>query len=173
MRILDSIDAEYRRYKALGEGTLAQLGDEDLSREGPNGGNSIAVIVWHLSGNLTSRFTDFLTTDGEKPWRRRDEEFDVRAVTRDELLDKWNTGWRALFQALADLTDAHLDRRVTIRGQTLPVHDALHRSLAHTSYHVGQMVYLAKIFRGDEWKSLSIPRGASEAYNQRLRDGRT
>ena len=164
--LISSIEAEYRRYKALGEGAIGQLGDAEVSAPGPNGGNSIAVIVWHLSGNLASRFTDFLTSDGEKPWRHREEEFAARTVTRDGLMEKWRQGWGVLFEALAGLTDDQLQQQVTIRGQSLAVHDALHRSLAHASYHVGQIVYLAKLQRGAEWRSLSIPPGGSAAYNQ-------
>jgi hypothetical protein len=163
---LDSIRLEYRRYKALAEGAIAQLSDGELSVVGPAGGNSIATICWHVSGNLRSRFTDFLTTDGEKPWRNRDEEFEARTVTRGQLTEKWEQGWAVLLDSLAALTDAQLEQTVVIRGQSLTVHDALHRSLAHTSYHVGQIVYIAKAFRGTEWTSLSIPPGRSASYNQ-------
>jgi hypothetical protein len=161
-----ALEAEYRRYKALGEGAMAQMDDGDLSAPGPNDGNSVAVIVWHIAGNFMSRFTDFLTTDGEKPWRQRDDEFQQRQVTRRELLEKWNGGWDVLFAALAALTDAELARDVTIRGQSLRVDAALYRSLAHASYHVGQIVYLAKACRGDAWTSLSIPKGQSQMYNR-------
>ena len=164
--LIRSIEAEYRRYRALGEGAIGQLGDTELSAPGPNGGNAIAVMVWHLAGNLASRFTDFLTSDGEKPWRHREEEFAARTVTRGELMETWRQGWGVLFAALEGLTDDHLRQQVTIRGQSLAVHDALHRSLAHASYHVGQIVYLAKMQRGADWRSLSIPPGGSTAYNQ-------
>jgi hypothetical protein len=167
--LIDSIRAEYLRYKALGEGAVAQVRDDELSKPGPAGGNSLAVICWHLSGNLRSRFTDFLTADGEKPWRNREEEFDDRAVSRDEFMAKWNEGWAALLEALAGLTEDHLRGTITIRKQPLKVHEALYRSLAHTAYHVGQMVYVAKAWRGEEWNSLSIPRGKSQAYNQDAR----
>jgi uncharacterized damage-inducible protein DinB len=163
--IIDSIRAEYVRYKALAEAALDQLGDDELSAQGPNGGSSIAVICWHVSGNLRSRFTDFLTSDGEKPWRNREEEFEARTVTRAALRSKWDHGWEVLFGTLATLTDEQLQRTVTIRGQPLHVHEALHRSLAHLSYHVGQIVYVAKSFRGKDWTSLSIPPGKSGAYN--------
>jgi len=162
---LESIETEFRRYKALGDGAIQQLTDDELSRPGSQDGNSVAVLVWHLSGNFASRFTDFLTADGEKPWRNRDEEFDDRAVTRAELVAKWNSGWAILNGALAGLGDANLDDTVLIRGVEFTVHEALHRSLAHASYHVGQIVLLAKAFRGDAWKTLSIARGASQAYN--------
>jgi hypothetical protein len=163
--VLASIETEFRRYQGLGDAAIQQLTDDELSRAGFAGGNSVAVLVWHLSGNFVSRFTDFLTTDGEKPWRRRDEEFDDRVVTRDELLFKWNKGWATLFDALAALGDANLHDTVIIRGVEFRIHEALHRSLAHASYHVGQMVFLARSFRGDAWKTLSIARGASDAYN--------
>jgi uncharacterized damage-inducible protein DinB len=163
---IDSIRAEYLRYRTLAEAAIEQLSDDQLSTPGPNGGNSIATICWHVSGNLKSRFTDFLTDDGEKPWRQREEEFKARTVTRSELLSKWNEGWDVLLGALSTLTDELLSRTVTIRQQPLLVHEALHRSLAHSSYHVGQIVYAAKAMRGKDWKYLSIPPGQSAAYNQ-------
>ncbi len=159
------IESEYRRYKVLAEKALAQVPDGALSIPGPNGGNSLAVICWHVSGNLQSRFTDFLTTDGEKPWRNREEEFAGRAVTRDELNTKWELGWETLLHTLAGLTDGDLGRSVTIRGQAMAVSEALLRSLAHAAYHVGQIVYVAHAIRGDEWKYLTIPPGGSAAYN--------
>ena len=155
--------ARYLRYKGLGEGAIRQLGDADLSAPGPAGGNSIAAICWHVSGNLRSRFTSFLTSDGEKPWRNREDEFQPRTVSSAELLAKWEEGWTALLGSLEGLTDEQLGRTVTIRGQPLLVHEALHRSLAHLSYHVGQIVYVAKERRGRSWTSLSIPPGGSEA----------
>ena len=164
--IVGSIEAEYRRYKALGEGAIAQLQEAELSVPGPGGGNSVAIVVWHVAGNLASRFTDFLASDGEKSWRQRDEEFASRHVSRQELISKWQHGWDTLFSALSDVGDERLDDTVTIRDQPLRVHDALHRSLAHVSYHIGQIVYIAKSFRGDAWRFLSIPPGGSDAYNQ-------
>ena len=164
--IVESIRAEYLRYKTLAVGAIDQLEDADLPREGPSGGNSIAVLCWHISGNLKSRFTDFLTSDGEKPWRDREEEFQERLVSRADLLEKWNGGWKVLLDTLSQLTDDDLKKTVTIRQQPLIVHEALHRSLSHTVYHVGQIVYIAKAFRGDAWKYLSIPPGQSVAYNQ-------
>jgi uncharacterized damage-inducible protein DinB len=167
--VIASIRAEFDRYKDLAERSFAQLTDEELSQPGPGGGNSIAIICWHVAGNLRSRFTDFLTTDGEKPWRRRDEEFEARTVTRAELLAKWEGGWRALQDALGSLSDADLDRAITIRSQPQTVHEALHRALGHISYHVGQIVYLAKAYRGADWQTLTIPLGASETVNERMR----
>jgi len=166
MTIIDSIRDEYGRYKALAEAAIEQLDEAELSMTGPNGGNSVAVLCWHLSGNLRSRFTDFLTSDGEKPWREREEEFRARTVSRAELLDRWRTGWAPLLSTLAALTDDQLQLTITIRRQRLSVHEALHRSLAHVSYHVGQIVYIAKSIRAETWKYLSIPPGGSDAYNR-------
>jgi Protein of unknown function (DUF1572) len=165
--LIDSISGEYQRYRALAEAAIEQLTEPELSLPGANGGNSMAALVWHVAGNLESRFTDFRTSDGEKPWRDRDDEFAPRAVTRQELMQKWASGWQALDAALADLTDADLSKDVTIRRQPLRIYEALHRSVAHTAYHVGQMIYLAKAFRGDDWRCLSIPLGASKEYNLR------
>ena len=164
--VIESIRGEYQRYKKLAEAAIAQIEEERLSAAPSSEGNSIAMICWHVAGNLKSRFTDFLTSDGEKPWRNREEEFAGRTVSRAELLAKWESGWTALFTALDGLSDDLLSREVTIRGQAIPVLDALHRSLAHTSYHVGQIVFLAKEYAGTEWTSLSIPKGQSAAYNQ-------
>src|SRR2546428_2233323 len=165
--IIASMEGEWRRYKSLAEGAFRQLRDDELGKSGPAGGNSVAIIVWHIAGNLKSRFTDFLSSDGEKPWRNRDSEFQARRnVTRAELLEQWDGGWSTLFAALKPLADEDLSRIVTIRGEKFRVHEALHRLLAHTSYHVGQIVYLAKSFRGDEWNCLTIPLGKSAEYNR-------
>jgi len=164
--LVPSIAAEFHRYEALGTAAMAQLSEAELSRSGPGANNSVAIVAWHVAGNLASRFTDFLTEDGEKPWRNRDEEFLDRTPSRNELNAHWQHGWNALFTSLAELTDEHLHERVTIRGTELTVAEALHRSLAHTSYHVGQIVYLAKCWRGADWQYLSIPPGQSAAYNR-------
>ena len=163
--LIKSIAAEFRRYKTLAEGALAQVSEPQLSVPGPGNGNSLASICWHVAGNLQSRFTDFLTSDGEKPWRRREEEFVQRTVTREELLAKWTAGWEVLFRTLDTLTDAQLTASVIIRAQPLAVHEALHRSLAHISYHAGQIVYVAHSLCGPSWRYLSIPPGGSDAYN--------
>jgi uncharacterized damage-inducible protein DinB len=166
-QIVSSVQAEYLRYKGLAEAAIAQLSDADLVVPGPGDGNSIAVLCWHLAGNFRSRFTDFLTSDGEKPWRHREEEFRRRTITKQELLAYWEGGWGVLLETLGKLTDADLDREVTIRGQSLRVAEALHRSLAHASYHVGQIVYQARGLKGDGWRWLSIPPGQSDQYNAR------
>ena len=165
--IVSSLEGEWRRYKALAEGAFRQLRDDELGKSGPGEGNSVATLVWHIAGNLNSRFTDFLSSDGEKSWRDRESEFQPHeGVSRTELLERWNSGWRTLFAALGSFSDEDLSRMVTIRGEKFQAHEALHRLLAHTSYHVGQIVYLAKAFRGAEWNSLSIPPGKSEEYNR-------
>lgn len=164
--VIESIQGEFGRYKDLAERAMDQLPEADLSKPGPNGGSSIATICWHIAGNLQSRFTDFLDTDGEKPWRAREEEFLPRDVPRADLLARWAVGWNVLLQTLSTLDDGHLGRTVTVRGQVLRVDEALHRALAHVSYHVGQIVYLAKAMRGREWTYLSIPPGGTAAYNQ-------
>jgi uncharacterized protein DUF1572 len=165
--ILSSIEGEWRRCKVLADGALQQTKDDELGKSGPGGGNSIAVIVTHLAGNFKSRFTDFLTTDGEKAWRNRDSEFESQGnVTRRQLTDRWENGWAILFVALRPLTDQDLSSTVTIRGEKFLIHEALIRLLSHTSYHVGQIVYLAKAFRAAEWKYLTIPPGKSEEYNR-------
>lgn len=163
--LIKSIEDEFRRYKALAEGAFAQVPEAALSASGLNEGNSLAVMCWHISGNLKSRFTDFLTSDGEKEWRKRDEEFQARSVSREDFLARWNEGWSVLLGTLEGLTDEDLQITVTIRGQALAVHEALHRSLAHTSYHVGQIVYLSHAIVGAGWTYLSIAPGGSAGYN--------
>jgi hypothetical protein len=161
-----AIEAEFRRYKSVGEGALEQLGPDELLTA-PEAGNSVATLVWHISGNLESRFTDFLTTDGEKPWRDRDGELEPRTCSSDEVRAKWERGWDVLFRATQPLADVDLGREVSIRGVPLRVDEALARALAHISYHVGQIVYAARAFRGGSWRYLSIPPGGSAAYNAR------
>jgi len=167
--ILESIESEFHRYKRLGDKAVAQVAAEALTRKPAGEGNSVATLVWHVSGNLRSRFTDFLTTDGEKPWRDRDSEFVARAVTPAEVLAKWEEGWAVVTATLAGLRDEDLARAVTIRSESLSVLDALHRSLGHTSYHVGQIVFLSRLLCGNDWQWLSIPPGQSEAFNRKMK----
>jgi len=165
--ILASIRTEYRRYRRTVELALEQVADQDLHREPFADGNSLGVLLRHLSGNLASRFTDFLTSDGEKPWRQRDEEFDATTMGRSELLAAWSAAWTTLEKALDDVDAAGpgaTSRTVTIRQQPLTVLDALLRSVAHVAYHTGQFVLLAREFAGPAWRTLSIPRGGSAAY---------
>lgn len=164
--IVSSIEGEYRRYRSLGERTLGQLDAAKLLSRPSAESSSIATLVWHISGNLESRFTDFLTTDGEKPWRERDDEFAVRDATPDEIRVKWNRGWDVVMDALAALNDGDLGRTVTIRGVGLTVSEALHRSMAHTAYHVGQMTYQGKVLVGGDWEWLSIAPGKTGEYNR-------
>ena len=163
--ISDFVD-EYRRYRLLGEKAMAQVDDGVLNRRATDEGNSIAMIVRHLGGNLASRFTDFLTDDGEKPWRERDAEFETQDYKRAEVQRWWARGWEALEATLATLGDADLARTVRVRGQPLTVHAALCRSLSHVSYHVGQIVLLARSSAGEAWQTLSIPKGQSAEYNR-------
>ena len=161
--IVSLVEAEFHRYKALGEGALGQVTPKQLV-EGSMVDNSIATLIWHVSGNLESRFTDFLTSDGEKPWRDRDSEFEARSASPVEIRAKWDRGWGVLITTLSELQDTNLSRTITIRGVGLRVDEALLRSLAHTSYHVGQIVFAAKRFLGESWRYLSIAPGDSAAY---------
>lgn len=152
-------------YKELAEKAFAQVKDEDLHRVLGADGNSIAVLMRHVGGNLRSRFTDFLTSDGEKPWRDREGEFTETALDRASLLEDWNNGWEVFFREAGPLTEADMQRTVLIRNEPHTVQDALHRQLAHYAYHVGQIVLLARAFTGTSWTSLSIPRGGSKRFN--------
>lgn len=165
MFVKDFID-EYQRYRLVGEKAMAQVPDDALNRIVAPDGNSIAMIVRHVGGNLVSRFTDFLTTDGEKPWRNRDDEFVEGAYTRAEVDEAWRTGWSVVETELEKLTDDDLERIVTIRGQELSVHAALSRSVTHVAMHMGQIVLLARMLATDEWKWITIPKGQSQQYNQ-------
>jgi hypothetical protein len=168
--LADSLDLLHY-YKKLAEGAMAQVPDEQLSTVLDAEMNSIARIAKHLAGNMRSRWTEFLTADGEKPDRNRDEEFVDAPPTREALMQIWEEGWRCLFSALAPLTDADLNRTVTIRGEPHSVMQAINRQLAHYPYHIGQMVMLAKHFRGGDWKSLSVPRNLSGEFNRRVLAG--
>ena len=163
--LVSDFRTEYVRYRKLAEKAMSQMPDELLNRVPAPDANSAAMIVRHMSGNFVSRFTNFLTEDGEKPNRDRDAEFVERTYTRDEVEELWAKGFAVLDDALASLSDADLERTVTIRRQPLTVHAALARSLAHLAYHVGQIVLLARIYADSPWESLSIPRGQSQSYN--------
>lgn len=165
---IDDFRAQYAQYRQLAEKALAQMPDAELTRVLSPEGNSAAMIVRHMSGNLVSRFTNFLTEDGEKPNRDRDREFDERSYSRAEVNALWAEGFAALDTALAGLGDDDLGRTVTIRQQPMTVHGALTRSLAHLAYHVGQIVLLARISAAGPWQSLSIPRNKSQQFNAEL-----
>jgi uncharacterized damage-inducible protein DinB len=162
---IDDFRAQYAQYRQLAEKALAQMPDSELNHVLAPESNSVAMIVRHVSGNLVSRFTNFLTEDGEKPNRDRDREFDERHYSRDEVNAFWAQGFAALDDAVVPLTDADLERTVTIRQQPMTVHAALTRSLAHLAYHVGQIVLLARIGAAGPWESLSIPRNSSQQFN--------
>ena len=159
---LDDALYTFGYYKQLAERAFAQIGDEDFFRTIDDESNSIAVNLKHLAGNMFSRWTDFLTTDGEKPERNRDMEFVMAPeTTRQEMIDYWERGWQCTFQAIEPLTPDDLMRTVKIRGQAHTVVQAINRQLAHYAYHVGQIVYLAKHFKSNDWQSLSIPKNKS------------
>jgi len=166
---LDEARRQFRGHKKLGEGALAQLKDEEFLAALDPEANSVAIIVKHLAGNMRSRFTDFLTTDGEKPDRNRDQEFELGPTAkRDDIMRWWETGWSHALSALDELKPEDLTRTVTIRNEPHSVLQAINRQLAHYAYHVGQIVFLAKHFRASEWSSLSVPRGKSEEFNRKM-----
>jgi hypothetical protein len=162
---IESVTKQFAYYKMLGDKAIAQIPDEGLFWQFNEESNSIAVIVQHLHGNMLSRWTDFLTSDGEKEWRNRDAEFEPEIRNREELMHRWEEGWACLFTALKPLTDQDLETIVYIRNQGHTVQEAINRQLAHYPYHVGQIVYIARMVAGGSWQSLSIPKGKSESYN--------
>jgi hypothetical protein len=167
----DSVEV-LRYYKRLAERAIAQVPDQALLAAPDAGSNSIAIIVKHLAGNMRSRFTEFLTSDGEKPDRKRETEFEAPPKTRAELMSMWESGWECVFGALAPLTDAQLSQKVYIRSEAHSVMQAINRQLAHYAYHVGQIVYLAKHFAGANWTALTIPRGKSDEFISRVASGK-
>jgi hypothetical protein len=166
----DSLDV-FRYYKKLAENAMAQCSDESLFRSIDAESNSIAIIVKHVAGNMRSRWTDFLTSDGEKPDRNRDTEFESPATTRADLMQQWEKGWGYVFAALEPLTDADIAKTVTIRGEAHSVMQAINRQIAHYSYHVGQIVFLAKHCSAANWKALTIPKKQSAAFNAAVASG--
>ena len=168
---LDELFRSLRGHKRLADDAIAQLSDEQFFAQPDQKSNSVAIIVKHMAGNLRSRFTDFLTTDGEKPDRHRDHEFEMTpATTREELLRWWEQNWGLLFDAINSLTPEDLERTITIRAQPHSVLQALNRALGHCAYHIGQITFLAKHWKGAQWKSLSIPKGQSEQVNAKVRE---
>lgn len=163
---LTSARQQYALYKALGEKALSQVPDAALSWQPNPACNSMASIVKHLAGNMLSRWTDLLTSDGEKPWRAREAEFDNDLATRAEVLARWEAGWQCLFAALDSLTANDLKRTITIRHEPHSVVEAINRQLAHYPSHVGQLLLLGKLVQGEAWQPLSIPRGGSAAFNE-------
>jgi hypothetical protein len=161
----------FRYYKKLAEGAMEQVSDKELFTALDDEMNSIAIIAKHMAGNMRSRWTDFLTSDGEKPDRNRDSEFVAPPKTREDLMRVWNDGWLRVFQALEPLSNSDLERKIFIRGEAHSVMQAVNRQIAHYSYHCGQIVFLAKHLKGTSWKSLSVPRNKSAEFNQRVLAG--
>lgn len=162
---LQSIRNQFEYYKLLGERTFAQLSEKDLFWQFNDESNSIAIIVNHLHGNMMSRWTDFLTSDGEKQWRTRDLEFEDVIRSRSELEEKWNEGWKCLFKALDSVDEENFGTQVYIRNQGHTIVEAVNRQYAHYAYHIGQIVYIGRMLKAQDWKSLSIPKGKSTDYN--------
>ena len=162
---LESVRKQFAYYQMLGDKTFEQLSEEQLFWRYNADSNSIAIIVKHLWGNMLSRWTDFLEADGEKTWRNRETEFAQTIQNRAELLQKWEEGWQCLFQALDQVTSDNLEQLIYIRNQGHTVMEAINRQLAHYAYHVGQIVFIGKMLKGEQWQSLSIPKGQSEAFN--------
>jgi hypothetical protein len=162
---LKSAIRQFEYYKHLGEKAMLQLDDNHLAWHANEESNSIATIVKHLHGNMLSRWTNFLTEDGEKPWRQRDAEFENDFTSREDVMKIWNEGWACLFDALNSITNNDLDKIIYIRNDGHTVLEAINRQLAHYPYHVGQIVFLAKMIKNDQWNSLSIPRNKSAQYN--------
>jgi hypothetical protein len=164
-KFLSSSIKQFEYYKSLGEKTFDQITEEKLFENPSKESNNIATIVKHMHGNMLSRWTDFLTSDGEKEWRNRDNEFEDDIRTMEELLAKWNEGWECLFNAIKPLTEDDLEREIFIRNMGHTVTEAINRQLAHYSYHVGQIVFIGKMLADQNWTSLSIAKGASKSYN--------
>lgn len=166
---LQSVVKRLSYYKELGDKTFVQLADADFNYRPNEASNSIAIIIQHMAGNMLSRWTDFLITDGEKEWRNRDTEFEEQQLTRQQLLALWEKGWACCLQAISSLTEADLDKTIYIRSEGLNVVDAINRQLAHYPYHVGQIVYIGRMLKNEQWQNLSIPRGQSEQFNKEMK----
>lgn len=161
---LSSVRKQFEYYRSFGHKTFAQLTSEEILWQYNESSNSIAIVVNHLHGNMLSRWTDFLTSDGEKSWRNRDLEFDNEIKTKNELLEKWNEGWDCLFSAVTPLIDEDLNKEIFIRNMGHTVTEAINRQLSHYAYHVGQLVFIAKMIKDSEWQTLSIAKGNSADY---------
>lgn len=166
---LNSAIQQFKDYKSLAEKTFAQIGDSDFQYQPNEQTNSIAINITHMHGNMLSRWTNFLTEDGEKNWRQRDDEFEAHSYTHQKLLQLWDESWQCLFSALESLTSQDLSKTIYIRTKPLTVIEAIHRQLTHYAYHVGQIVMLGKIIKAGNWQSLSIAKGGSQDYNAELK----
>jgi hypothetical protein len=165
---LESVIKRFNDYKNLGDRTFAQLDDEDMHYQPDKESNSIAIIIQHLHGNMLSRWTNFLTEDGEKEWRQRDDEFELHSFSKDELLKLWEEGWKALLMAISPLKSDDLGKTILIRKEAHTVIDAINRQLAHIPSHVGQIVYLGKLIKSESWQTLSIPKKGSREFNEKM-----
>ncbi len=165
---ISSVIKQFTQYKILGEKAIAQVPDGKISWQYNSETNSIAIIVKHLAGNMLSRFTDFFTSDGEKKWRNRDGEFESNNLSRDEMMSLWNSGWNCLFNVLNGLSAQDLSKKVLIRNEEHTVMEAINRQLTHYASHIGQIIFIAKMICDQDWKSLSIPRNASAAFNSKM-----
>lgn len=162
---LNSVIKQFEYYKILGEKTFSQLKEEELFWQFNEESNSIAVMVNHLWGNMKSRWTDFLISDGEKEWRKRDLEFEPVIKSKVELLEKWNDGWGCLFEAINSINEDNFQTEIVIRNQSHSITEAVNRQMMHYAYHIGQIVYVGRMIKGKTWNSLSIPKGESKAFN--------
>jgi Protein of unknown function (DUF1572) len=163
---LQTVIRRVKYYKELGEKSFEQLEEKDFHFQASSASNSIAVIVQHLAGNMLSRFTNFLTEDGEKEWRQRDDEFEVHNYSKQQVMDVWEKGWKCFLDMLESLSEDDLLKTISIRQEPLTVIDAVNRQLAHYPYHIGQIIFIGKLIKDENWKSLSIPKGQSQQYNQ-------
>lgn len=165
---LESATKRLTYYKDLGDKTFAQLTDNDFHYQPNEASNSIAIIIQHLAGNMLSRWTDFLTTDGEKEWRNRDAEFEEQHLNKEQLVAFWEKGWACCLGAISSLAEEDLGKTIYIRSEGLAVVDAINRQLAHYPYHVGQIIYIGRMIKNESWQNLSIPKGNSEQFNKKM-----
>lgn len=170
VNFLQSAIHQFKEYKALADKTFAQIPSDKFTYTPNNASNSLATIITHMHGNMLSRWINFLTEDGEKEWRKRDEEFEPKPLSKSELIDLWEAGWKVLFTSLESLTPIDLGRSVFIRTKPLTVVEAIHRQLTHYASHVGQIIYLGKIITNENWQTLSIVKGGSKAFNESMKN---
>ena len=163
---LQTIIRRLKYYKDLAEKAFEQFDEKDFHYQPNEESNSVAIIVQHIAGNMHSRFTNFLTEDGEKEWRQRDDEFEIHNYSRQQVIDLWEKGWKCFLDALEYLNEDDLLKTIYIRKESLTVIDAINRQLAHYPHHIGQILYIGKLIKGEKWKNLSIPKGRSQQYNQ-------
>lgn len=169
---LRSVIKRLAYYKDLGDKTFAQLNNTDFHYQPNEASNSIAIIIQHIAGNMLSRFTGFLTTDGEKEWRNRDTEFEEKHLSKEQLVEFWEKGWKCCLDTLESLNEEDLLKTIYIRSEPLTVADAINRQLAHYPYHIGQIIYVARMIKDNEWKNLSIPKGQSQQFNAGMKDAK-